>query len=70
MVLALNEPEWLARYQARLIHRGLTPAEADGIDPEIDLDYSPEDAADDEIDCMASDCDCYDRGGIDPNTPE
>ena len=57
MILALNEPEWLARFQAQLIHRGLSAIEVNGIDPEIDLDYNPEDAADDEIDCMFADCD-------------
>lgn len=48
-----TEQEWLKRYREALVSYGLTEEEANGIDPEIDLSYDPEDAASDELYYMA-----------------
>lgn len=50
-----TEQEWLKRYREALVSKGLTKEEAEGIDPEIDLQYDPEDAASDELYYMAQD---------------
>jgi hypothetical protein len=53
----MTPEEWLDRYEARLIVRGLDKefAHATRQAAEVDLDYPPEGAADDEISYMADD---------------
>ena len=56
--------EWLKRYKARMIERGLNEREAtsitEAVSTDLDImqhleDYVPEDAADDELSYFASD---------------
>lgn len=65
----MEKEEWLKRYKARMIERGLSEEEAEGATKEMGDDSSPlsslafdlrpedgpEDAADDELSCWASD---------------
>lgn len=51
----LRERIWLRAYHRALVDRGLGLTEALGMDPDVDLTYSPDDAADDELYYMAQD---------------
>ena len=56
----MEKEEWLKRYKARMIGRGLNEREAKAIteatgnEPDF-LDDDPEEAADDELSCWAAD---------------
>jgi len=56
----MEKEEWLKKYKARLIERGLNEEEAQDIAEAVDvddpgLDDDPESAADDELNYQASD---------------
>ena len=56
----MEKEEWMRRYKARMIERGLSDDEAQNctdaasLDP-INFEYDPEDAADDELSYWPSD---------------
>lgn len=50
-----REKDWLWAYRRRLLSHGLPLSQVVGIDPELDLAYDPESAADDELSYMADD---------------
>jgi len=55
----MNKEEWLDRYEAKLIVRGLDKdfahATREAASDDVDLSYDPEAAADDEVSYMAAD---------------
>lgn len=56
----MEKEEWLKRYKARMIERGLNEREAQAITDATSTDEycgedEPEDAADEELSCWASD---------------
>jgi hypothetical protein len=62
----MTNEEWLNRYEKQLILRGVDKkfarATRDAASENVDLAFSPEDAADDELSYMAADCElpsCY-----------
>lgn len=52
-----KEKDWRMRYNHRLLNLGVSLDVVLGLDPDIDLGISPEDAADDELYYMAQDQD-------------
>lgn len=63
----MTAEEWLDRYEKQLIFRGVdkefAKATRDAASEDVDLEFSPEDAADDELSYMAADAElpscCY-----------
>lgn len=57
----MTNEEWLDRYEAQLIVRGLDKdfanATREAASEDIDLDFPPEEAANDEVSYMAADSD-------------